>query len=76
VEHFRVPKITIRRCTGVLFGTPLSRYAMLYASRSAANNFDAKRTLSAREYAIFTPAQVLRNWCEQRPSNDHIECHG
>jgi hypothetical protein len=26
-------------------------------------------TRSAREYIMFAPAQLLRNWCEQRPSN-------
>jgi hypothetical protein len=26
-------------------------------------------TWSAREYAMFVPAQSLRDWCEQRPSN-------
>jgi hypothetical protein len=26
-------------------------------------------TRSAREYTMFAPAQVLRNWHEQRPSN-------
>jgi hypothetical protein len=26
-------------------------------------------TRSAREYTIFAPAQFLRNWCRQRPSN-------
>jgi hypothetical protein len=26
-------------------------------------------TSSAREYIIVAPAQLLRNWCEQRPSN-------
>jgi hypothetical protein len=25
-------------------------------------------TISAREYTVFTPVQLLRNWCEQRPS--------
>jgi hypothetical protein len=25
---------------------------------------------SAREYTMFTPAQLLRNWREQRPSNN------
>jgi hypothetical protein len=26
-------------------------------------------TFSAREYTLFTPTQILRNWREQRPSN-------
>jgi hypothetical protein len=26
-------------------------------------------TRSAREYTMFAPAQLLRNWREQRPSN-------
>jgi hypothetical protein len=26
-------------------------------------------TCSAREDTMFTPAQLLRNWCEERPSN-------
>jgi hypothetical protein len=26
-------------------------------------------TRSAREHTIFTPAQLLRNWLEQRPNN-------
>jgi hypothetical protein len=31
-------------------------------------------THSAREYATFAPAQLLRNWCEQRPSNKgHVD---
>jgi hypothetical protein len=52
----------------------LSGYALLNASRTAANNFDAKEcsrmnTRSAREYTMFAPAQLLRNWREQRPSN-------
>lgn len=31
--------------------------------------FENERTLSTREYAMFAPAQVLRKWREQRPSN-------
>jgi hypothetical protein len=27
-------------------------------------------TRSAREYTMFAPAQLLRNWREQRPSNN------
>jgi hypothetical protein len=58
----------------VLFSTSLSGYALLNASRTAANDFDAKwcsrvNTRCAREYTMFTPAQLLRNWREQRPSN-------
>jgi hypothetical protein len=53
----------------VLFGTSLSEYALLNTSRMAANDFWAKEcsrmnTRSARE-----PAQLLRNWREQRPRN-------
>jgi hypothetical protein len=25
--------------------------------------------ISARKYAVFSPAQLLSSWCEQRPSN-------
>jgi hypothetical protein len=27
-------------------------------------------TSSAREYTMFAPSQLLRNWCEQRPSKN------
>jgi hypothetical protein len=44
------------------------------ASRTAANDFSAKwcsrvNTRSSRAYTLFVPAQLLRNWHEQRPSN-------
>jgi hypothetical protein len=75
--------IVTSRCTVVLFGTSISRYALLNASRTAANDFNAKQysrmnTRSARENTIFEPAQVLRNWREHRPSNqgDLDSCHG
>jgi hypothetical protein len=55
-------------CTVVLFGTFLSGYASLNASRTTANDLDAKRS-SAREYTMFAPAQLWRNWSAQRPSN-------
>jgi hypothetical protein len=50
-----------------------SGYALLNTSRTAANDFDAKQcwrmdTLSAREYTMFAPAQLLR-LREQRLSN-------
>jgi hypothetical protein len=58
----------------VSFGTSLSGYALLNASRTAANDFDSKQcsrmsTRSASEYTIFAPAQLLRRWREHRPSN-------
>jgi hypothetical protein len=61
------------RCVFVLFGTSMSEYVLLNALRTAANQFDAKycsimNTRSAREYSMFTPAQLLRNRREQRPS--------
>jgi hypothetical protein len=66
--------IVTSRCTAVLFGTPLSGYALLNASQTAANDFDAKlcsrmNTRSACEYTMLASAQLLRSWCEQRPSN-------
>jgi hypothetical protein len=32
-------------------------------------NFVASRCIVALEYTMFAPAQLLRNWREQRPSN-------
>jgi hypothetical protein len=57
-----------------LFGTFLSGFTLLNASRTAANNFKEKKclrmnTCSAHECTMFAPAQLLRSWCEQRPSN-------
>jgi hypothetical protein len=48
------------RCVVVLFGTSLSGHALLNASRTAANDFDAKQcsrmnTRSTREYTMFAP---------------------
>jgi hypothetical protein len=48
---------------------------MLHSSKTAENNFHSKKCLkmnahSAREYTMFAPAQILRNWFEQRPSNE------
>jgi hypothetical protein len=45
-----------------------------HASRTVINDFNVKyssrmNTRSARKYTIFAPAQLLRNWLEQRPSN-------
>jgi hypothetical protein len=62
------------RCIIVLSGASFSRYAFLNASRTAANGFDAKQCprmnrSSAREYTTFTPAQLVRHWRKQRPSN-------
>jgi hypothetical protein len=42
--------------------------------RTAASGFDVKfcsrmNARSAREHTMFAPAQLLRNWREQRPSN-------
>jgi hypothetical protein len=55
--------------TGLL-GTYLSGYELLTTSRIAAKDFDARmNTRSAREYTMFAPAPILRNWLEQRPSN-------
>jgi hypothetical protein len=64
------------RCFVVLLGTSLSGYALLNASRLVTNSFDAKlcsrmNTRSAREYTMFAPAQLLRNWSEQWPSNQY-----
>jgi hypothetical protein len=52
----------------VLFGSFLSGHALLNASQTAANDFDAKRTNTycAREHTVFAPAHILRNWREQR----------
>jgi hypothetical protein len=52
----------------------LVRIHIVNASLTAAHNFDAKscsrmNTRSAREHTIIAPAQLLRNWREQRPSN-------
>jgi hypothetical protein len=62
------------RCNAVLLGTSLSGYALLNASRTAANDFYAKfcsrmNTRSAREYTMFALAWLLRTWREQRPGN-------
>jgi hypothetical protein len=62
------------QCIDVLFGTFLSRYALLNTLQTAENDLDAKQcsrmnTHSAREYTMFASAQFLRNWREQRPSN-------
>jgi hypothetical protein len=60
------------RCIVVLFGTSSPGYALVNASRTAANDFDAivrMNTRSGREYTMFAPAQLLRNWREQRPSS-------
>jgi hypothetical protein len=62
------------RCIVVLFRSSLSGNIFLSASQTAANCFDAKKcsrmhTRSSREYAMFEPAQLWRNWREQRPSN-------
>jgi hypothetical protein len=51
------------RCIVVLFGTSFSEYALLNASRKAADDIDAKKcskmnTRSAREYIMFAPAQL------------------
>jgi hypothetical protein len=64
----------ISRCIVVIFGTSLSRYVLLNASRKAANDFNAKycsrmNTRSALEFTMFAPAHLLRNWREQRLSN-------
>jgi hypothetical protein len=68
------PKFCYSRYTVVLFGTFLSGYALLNASRTAENDLSAKsclrmNTRSAHEFTMFVPAQTLRNWREQRPSN-------
>jgi hypothetical protein len=54
--------------------TSLSGYALLNALQTAADDFDVKQsskmnTCSAREDTMFAPAQLLSNWCEQRPGN-------
>jgi hypothetical protein len=72
-KHFLCPEIFFSWCI-VLFGTSLSGYALLNASRTAANNFDAKwssrmNTRSAREGTVFASAHLMRKWREQRPSN-------
>jgi hypothetical protein len=58
----------------VLFGTSLSGYALLNASRTAANDFDEKKCLrmntwSACKYIMYAPSQLLCNWHEQQPNN-------
>jgi hypothetical protein len=59
-----------------VFDISLSGYALLNASRTTANDFDAKyekcsRTdeCSARVYMMLTTAPFFRIWHEQRPSN-------
>jgi hypothetical protein len=52
--------------------TPVCRECRGSGSRAAANDFDAKwcsrmSTCSDCEYSTFSPAQLLRSWCEQRP---------
>jgi hypothetical protein len=64
----------INRCPPVLIGTSLSGYALLHASGTAPDDFDAmscSRTniRSAREYSTFAAAQLLRNLREVRPSS-------
>jgi hypothetical protein len=53
--------VVTSRFIAVSLGTSLSGYALLNASRTAANDFDAKlcsrmNTGSAREYTMFAPA--------------------
>jgi hypothetical protein len=51
-------------------GIFLSGYALLKVSRTISMRSNAREwTHSAREYTMFEPTQLLRNWCEQRPSN-------
>jgi hypothetical protein len=52
----------------------LSGYKLLNASWTAAKDFNVKscsimNTRSAREYTMFVPAHLLRNWRERRSSN-------
>jgi hypothetical protein len=58
----------------VLLGTFFLGYALLNASRTAQNDLVAKycsriNIRSAPQCAMFTPAPLLRNCLEQRPSN-------
>jgi hypothetical protein len=61
------------RCTVVFVGTSLTGYALLNASRTATNGFDAK--LCSRintRFVVNTPCSHLHSFCatgEQRPSN-------
>jgi hypothetical protein len=67
------------RCVVVLFGTSLSEYTLLNASRTVANNYRAKffsrmSTRSSSEYALLTPAQIMCSWSEQWPGNQgHLD---
>jgi hypothetical protein len=66
--------VVTSRCIVVLFGTSLSGYTLLNASRTAANDFGWKQcsrmnTRSAREYTVFAATQLLLKWREQWPSN-------
>jgi hypothetical protein len=36
---------------------------------NSSNNLSIMNTRSAREYTMFAPEHLLRNWREQRPSN-------
>jgi hypothetical protein len=72
-----VPKFCYQSVYVVFFGTSVPGYALLNTSRTTADDSDAKQcsrmiTRSAHEYTIFTPAQLLRKWREQRPSNQGV----
>jgi hypothetical protein len=66
-KHFLCPEILLPvGLIAVLFGTSSSGYAFLNASRTAANDLDAKKcsrmnTRSDHEYTMFAPAQLLRS---------------
>jgi hypothetical protein len=71
---YHVRNFVTSQCIVVLLGISLLGYALLNVSRTAADEFDAKQcsrmnTRSAREHTMSVPAQLLRNWREQRPSN-------
>jgi hypothetical protein len=70
-KHFACPEILLPVCVLLLSYSvlPCQDTALLNASRTAANDFDANN-IREWTHVLFALAQLLRNWREQRPSNE------